>query len=81
MKTTFDIPQTPTVKVHYRRDGVLYSTVIVTPNSNQDLQMVMLGRYVGISQVERLEAIQPRQPLHRNHPAIHRISQYVAAAS
>ena len=77
---TFDLPETPKCKVMYIKDTVLYSTVITTPHSNDELQRVMLTRQVGMSQVQGLEPIQPPRELHRPHPAQHRMVQYAASA-
>lgn len=75
----FDIPSTPTCKVVYIRDGVTYSGVLnPTPKDNHDLQRKMLDRKVGMSQVQWLEPIQPRQDVHRPDPAQHRMAQYMA---
>ncbi len=72
----FQLPSTPTCKVIYVRDGVNYSASISTPEDNHQLQAVMLERHVGMSQVLRIEGVQPPRDLHRGHPAHHKIVQY-----
>lgn len=76
---SFDIPGTPTCKVVYVRDGATYSGVLSpTPKDNNELQRRMLDRKVGMSQVERLEPIQPRKDMHRPDPAQHRMARYMS---
>ncbi len=75
---TFDLPATPTCRVVYIKDGVTYAGVIQTPSDNHQLQAVMLGRKVGMSQVERVEPIQPVKEIQRGHPAQHRIAEYMS---
>ena len=76
----FVLPNTPTCKVIYVRDGVNYSAAITTPADVHDLQAVMLKRQVGLSQVLRVEAVQPRHDPTRGHPAQHRIVQYATVS-
>ena len=80
MNKTFTLPTTPTCRVAYLRDGTLYGAVIKTPRSNAELQVVMLARKVGMSNIERVEPIQPLQDIHRPHPALRKLTQYATAA-
>jgi transcriptional antiterminator Rof (Rho-off) len=57
--------------VIYVRDGVNYSAIMSTPQSNDELQTVMLARKVGMSQVLRVEEIKSLTPSHQ-----HTIVQY-----
>ncbi len=75
---TFNIPGTPTCKVVYDRDGATYSGVLnPTPKDNNELQRRMLDRKVGMSQVKGIEPIWPQKELQRNHPAQHKLAQYM----
>ncbi len=76
----FALPSTPNCKVIYTRDGTTYSAAIPTPADNFELQSKMLERHVGISQVVRVDAVQPPRDLNRGHPAHHRIVQYATIA-
>jgi len=76
MKKIFVIPETPTCRVVYERNGVKYGAVIQTPHSNDALQMVLLTRKVGISEVRWVESITPPKPLYHPHPAQSRISRF-----
>ena len=78
MNITFQLPTTPKCKVVYVRDGTNYQGIIDTPQDNSALQVVMLKRQVGMSQIQRVEPVQPPAPLYRNHPAQHRIAKYSA---
>jgi hypothetical protein len=78
MKLAFTLPETPTIKVIYSKGGTNYSAVIPNPQSTDSLLCTMLDKQVGASQIVRLEPIQPRQELHRGHPAQHRMAKYVA---
>ena len=81
-------PLTPTSKVDYmattfgpNREPVkpyLTSTVIDTPKSNPDLQVKMLAHHVALSQVKNVWPIQPRQELHRPHPALKAFVKYAS---
>ena len=76
----FGLPQTPSCRVSYVKGGVLYSTVLTTPANNDALQMAMLNKGVGMSQVKGVEGIAPRGDLKRPHPAQYRISRLMAAS-
>jgi len=60
MQKTFTLPATPNCKVVYVRDAVLYSATIPTPRDNTELQAVMLGRRVGMGQIQCVNEVQPR---------------------
>jgi hypothetical protein len=73
----FGLPATPSCRVIYNKGGVSYAGVLnPTPKSNDELQRRLLDRKVGISQVDRLEPIEPRGDLQHNHPAAYQMSQY-----
>lgn len=80
MKLAFAIPETPTIKVIYTKNGTQYGGVITNPKSTDGLVAAMLTRQVGVSQIVRLEPIQPRQEFHRGHPAAQRMARYATAA-
>lgn len=65
-------------KVVFTRDGVIYGAVMPTPNDIDDLRITMATRSQPVSakQVIRIEPIQPRQDMHRGHPAAHNIARY-----
>lgn len=73
-------PNTPSTRVFYNRDGVQYHTVIQTPASYSDFQQKLLARQIGVSQVMRFEPVQPRQDLHRTHPAHNHLTRYANMA-
>lgn len=76
---TFDIPSTPSCRVVYVKDGTTYAGVLnPSPKSNSELQARMLERKVGMSRVQRLEPIQPPKDFHRNDPAGHQVTKYLA---
>lgn len=79
MKTLI-LPNTPMCRVVYHRTGTNYGAVIPTPKSTSELQIVMLARQVGVSQIQRLEPIQPLKPLNRPHPANHNLVKYTTIA-
>jgi hypothetical protein len=81
MKITFAIPETPMVRVIYNRDGTQYGGVIPNPKDTDGLVSSMLSRQVGVSQIVRIEPVQPRQELHHGHPAQHRLAQYMSSES
>lgn len=77
MKKTFGLPATPSCRVVYIKDGVSYAGVLnPTPKSNDELQRRMLERHIAVSQIDRLEPIQPRADFQHNHPAAYQLSQY-----
>ena len=76
MHKLFDLPTTPTCKVIYVKDDVTYAGIVKTPTSNDGLQALMLERKIGMSQVQRLEPIQPRGDLQHNHPAMNQMARY-----
>lgn len=81
MKLAFAIPETPTIKVIYTKCGTNYSAVIPNPKSTDGLVIAMLNtRQVGVSQITKLEPIQPRQEVYHAHPAAHRLTKYASAA-
>lgn len=71
-------PNTPSTRVFYIRDGVNYSTVIQTPLSHSDFQQKLLTRRIGLNQVMKFEPVQPRQDLHRPHPANNHLARYAS---
>ena len=80
MKVAFAIPETPTIRVIYTKSGTNYAGVITNPKSTNNLVAAMLTRQVEVSQIVRLEPIQPRQEFHRGHPAHNRLDKYASAA-
>ena len=64
MKVMFQIPTTRLVRVVFTSGNVKYGAVIPNPKDNQTLQMVMLTRKVGMSQIDRIEGIYPIVPRH-----------------
>jgi hypothetical protein len=80
MKVAFAIPETPTIRVIYTKSGTNYAGIIANPKSTDGLVAAMLTRQVGVSQIVRLEPIQPRQEFHRGHPAAQRLARYATAA-
>lgn len=80
MKLEFKLPETPTCKVIYERDGTKYSATIPTPSNADGVVSVMLARQVGVSQIRGIEPIHPLQPLRRGHPADHQMVKYATPA-
>ena len=79
MKHLFEIPTTPSCRVVYIRDGVTYAGVLnPSPKDNNELQRQMLERKVGMSQVQRLEPIQPPKDFVHNDPATHQVARYMS---
>lgn len=78
MKNAFVLPSTPMCKVVFTRDGVTYGAVMKTPKDIEDLRIAMQTRPQPVSakQVVRIEPVQPRQEMHRGHPAAHNIARY-----
>lgn len=52
--TKFILPNSPRVQVFYRANGVNYVANIATPVSQSALQMAMLARKVGMSQITKI---------------------------
>jgi hypothetical protein len=77
MKSTVSLPTTPTCRVIYIKDDVTYFVGLKTPNCPSTLQQELLNRKIGMSQVIRVEPVQPLQPIQRGHPAAHRMAQYM----
>ncbi len=80
MKTKFVLPATSKCKVIYVRENVTYQAITDTPRSNDELQRFLLTRKVGMSQVQRVEAIEPPRDLHRPHPAMRALSKYATTS-
>lgn len=80
MTTKFALPSTFKCKILYTRDNATYSAITTTPRSNDELQKFLLTRKVGMSQVQRVEAIEPPRELHRPHPAFRALAQYATSA-
>jgi hypothetical protein len=80
MKVAFAIPETPMIRVIYTKNGTNYAAVIANPKGTDGLVAAMLTRQAGVSQIVRLEPIQPRQEFHRGHPAAHNMARYASAA-
>jgi hypothetical protein len=87
-KQPFQFPETPTCKVTYKVNTFMGTPcteylkfgIIPTPRSTSQLQVTMLARGCGLSQIKLIEPVQPAKPLERPHPALHRMSQYATAA-
>ena len=80
MKAAFTFPTTPMCRVVYTRQGVNYSATIPTPVNTDGLVSAMLTRQAGLSQIMRIDPVQPRQEFGHAHPAQHRMVQYATAA-
>lgn len=79
---TLTLPNTPSCKVVYNRGGVNYFAVMQTPAELDDVRIAMQAKTppVASKDIVRIEPIQPLAPLHRQHPAFHRIVKYSTAA-
>ena len=55
----FTLPQTKLCVVTWYRNGVKSETLIDTPATSDQLQRVMLGHRVGISEVRAVKAVEP----------------------
>ena len=75
MKQAFALPTTPTCRVVYEDKGVKYGAVIVTPHSNDELQLAMLAKKVGMGQVKYVEPIVPINTHRPSAPAVFRHRQ------
>lgn len=80
MKSAFTFPTTPMCRVVYTRQGVNYAAVIPTPVNTDGLVSAMLTRQAGLSQIARIEPIQPRQEVSHVHPAAATLARYATAA-
>ncbi len=49
--TAFKLPKSPFTEVRYMRDSVLVKTTIKTPCNQSGLQIALLAKQVGMSQV------------------------------
>ena len=82
----FTLPSTPTCRVEYEvrhfgpnREPVQpYMTfaIIPTPKSTGELQTVMLGKHVGLSQVKNVVPVEPSREFRHSHPAAKTFAKY-----
>lgn len=86
MKATFNIPNTPTVKVNYEQKMFLgepcvpyvTSTVIKNPRTADGIIMAMLAKKVGASDIKGVEGITPVVPV-QTTVADYKSAQYMRA--
>lgn len=67
-------------RVIYTREGVNYSATIPTPVNTDGLVSAMLTRKAGLSDIHRLEPVEPRREVRHTHPAAHGMAKYATAA-
>lgn len=81
MNKSFSIPETPTCRFVYQRDGTVYSGILnPTPSNTIELQTRLMARNVPIGQVERLEPIHPLKSIEHPDPASNRLDRYLKAS-
>lgn len=78
MKALFALPNTPMCRVVFTRGGVNYGKIMPTPNEPDDIRVAMLTCTppVAAKDIVRIEPITPLAPIHRGHPAQHKLAKY-----
>ena len=79
---TLVLPETPQCRVVFTRGGVNYGKIMKTPTEIDDVRVAMLSCQppVAAKDIVRIEAITPLAPIHRGHPAQHKLAKYATAA-
>lgn len=70
-------------RVVYTRGGTQYGAMMKTPAELDDVRVAMLAKNppVAAKDIVRIEPVTPLTPIHRGHPAQHKLVKYAALAA